>query len=86
MKSASSKKGHSWCKNGYIIVCFVGVVSVIVVWVATLEILMEESAVIEPGLGIRNEFELNNEPNRVNTLSGILEKTSALVQETSPQV
>jgi len=80
MKIGSSYKGHSCCKKGVIIVCFVGVVSVIIIWVSTLEILMEDSASLDPTVAIINDFHRYEIANLVDTVPEIENKTPAPVQ------
>jgi len=63
MKVGRSKKGPNCCKKGFIIVCFVGVICVIIIWGSTLEILMEDSAVLDPTVAIINDFNRNEVAN-----------------------
>jgi len=82
MKTASSMKGHNCCKKGVIIVCFVGVICVIIIWVSTLEILMEDSAALDPNVAIVDDFKRNEVPNLLIAIP----ESPEIVGETSPPV
>jgi len=75
MKIGRSKKGHNCCKKCIIIVCFVGVICVIIIWGSTLEILMEDSAVLDPTVAIINDFNLNEVANLLHTIPEIENET-----------
>jgi len=71
MKIGSLRKRHNCCKKGVIIVCFVGVISVIIIWGSTLEILMEDSAALDPTVAIINDFHRNEVATLLQTISVI---------------